>query len=104
MRVFLYPEKIYAELGSKRWQISWEQLKTSGAGKVGDEIDIDSDIDYFVAGYPTQEEAREAAKKLLEHDKPYFGAVSLSEQVIDWFVQEDRVAEWVDCGRIEEIS
>jgi hypothetical protein len=104
MLVFVYPEKTREELGAKRWQLSWEQQKASAREKQGDDMDFDQDLDFMVAAYPTQEKAREAAKKILESGKPYFGAVSLVEQTVDWFVEEDRVAEWRNCGRSEEIS
>jgi hypothetical protein len=104
MKVFVYPEKTREELGTKRWQISWEQLRDSAKNKQGDDIDFDADLVSGSAAYPTEEKAREAAKRVLESGKPYFGAVTLSQQVVDWFVEEDRVAEWRNVGQPEEIS
>lgn len=104
MRVFVYPEKVYESLGAKRWQVSWEQLKSSANKKQGDDIDFDADIETLFYAFATEEKARESAAKVLASGKPFFGAVTLTEQTVDWFVEGDRVAEWRDCGSPEEIS
>jgi len=102
MKVFVYPEKTWEELDAIRWTISWEQLKPGLT--LGEEIDFDSDLDYFHVGYPTEQAARHGAKKILDAGKPYFGAITLQKQTVDWFVEEDRIAEWRDSGQPEEIS
>ena len=104
MKVFVYPEKVYVELGAKRWEISWEELRASTEGKLGDDVDYDRDIVFMVASYPTKEKAVAAAKQILDAGRPYFGAISLTEQVVDWFVEEDQIAEWRCHGQTEEIS
>ena len=104
MRVFVYPEKDYVEFGTTRWTVSWEQLKSSADKKQGDDIDFDMDIEHMFSVYATEEKARAGAKKILAEGKPFFGAVTLTKQVVDWFVEEDKVAEWRDCGSGEEIS
>jgi hypothetical protein len=38
MKVLVYPEKKHEELGARRWQVSWEQLKDYAKKKVGDEL------------------------------------------------------------------
>jgi len=103
MKVFVYPEKTREELGAIRWQLSWEELKPTVV-KPNNDVDYDRDIAYMVAAYSTESEARNAAKKILDSGKPYFGAISIIKQTVDWFVEEDRVAEWRDAGRTEEIS
>lgn len=104
MRVFVYPEKVYEELGARRWHISWEQLKDGLEIKPGQDVDFDSDIYNVFAAYKTKDAATKAAKRILKSGKPYFGAITLTEQVVDWFVEEDRIAEWRDCGQPEEIN
>ena len=104
MRVFVYPEKVYEELGARRWYISWEQLKPGRTVKPGEDIDFDRDTYTAYAAYKTKDAATKAAKRVLKSGKPFFGAITLIEQTVDWFVEEDRVAEWQDCGQPEEIS
>lgn len=103
MRVLLYPEKTYAALGAISWEITWEQMRP-GASKNSDDWDYDRDIQYFTARYPSHSAAACSAKKLLKDGVPFFGAVTLRRQVVDWFVKEDGVAEWTDAGPLEEIT
>lgn len=100
MRVLVYPEKQYEEFGARRWDVSTEFVKKSAMGK--DDIDMDSDIEYVHRPCKTREAALDAAKKLVAHERIAFGAVRIQEQVVDWFVEEDRVAEWADVGEGEE--
>ena len=104
MRVFVYPEKVYKSLGAKRWQVSWEQLKPSANKKQGDDIDFDAEYSDSFLCLRHRRKSTESAAKVLASGKPFFGAVTLTEQTVDWFVEGDRVAEWRDCGSPEEIS
>lgn len=102
MRVFVYPEKTWENRGARRWQLSWEQLRDTS--KAHEEIDFDLDLINMFANFPSVDRARDAAKKILASGKPFFGSITLTEQIVDWFVKEDKVAEWCDCGQAEEIS
>lgn len=102
MRVKLYPELTFAELGAIRFELSTEIVKPDAMGK--HEIDFDNDIRIVHWAFPTEEQAREYAAKVLDRDDLAFGAVTLQKQVVDWFVREDRVAEWSDAGESEEIT
>lgn len=101
MKVLLYPEKTWAELGAVRFEVATELVKPGAMGK--DEIDIDEDLQRVSVACLTHEEAVAKARKILERDDVAFGAVSIQKQVVDWFVREDRVAEWADVGDSEEI-
>lgn len=68
------------------------------------EVDPDSDIDYLVTNHKDQEKAREYAKKIMDSGVTAYGAVSVTRQVVDWYVEEDRVAEWADTSDREEVS
>lgn len=102
VRVLLYPEKIYAQLGDVRYLLSTEVVRPECIGK--DEIDIDSDLITKSWAFTSEEKARERAATILERDDLAFGAVTLQKQIVDWFVQEDNVAEWSDAGESEEIT
>lgn len=102
MRVFVYPEKTREELGAKRWQISWHELKD--AVKDGAEINFDADLRERSPSFKTETEARAAAARVLATGETFFGVVTLQEQAVDWFVEEDGVAEWTDVGSPEEIE
>ena len=103
-RVFVYPEKEWRNLGEKRWQISWEELRKSVELAPGKDIDFDADVFTVYRVFDAKSAAEAAAKKIILTGKPFFGAVSLQEQIVDWFVEEDKVAEWADVGNAEEIS
>lgn len=102
MRVWVYPEKTYEELGAVRWVAETELVKKASLGK--EECDPDVDIEYVGASRKTYEAAKLAAEKMLRHDRIAYGAVRVQKQVVDWFVEEDRVAEWADVGDAEEFS
>lgn len=101
-RVWVYPERTWQKLGDVRWQISWEEVKPSAQGN--DEIDPDSDILYRYAAFLDHDSAVKKAEEIVESGETAFGAVTVQKQVVDWFVEEDRVAEWRDAGESEEIT
>lgn len=102
MRVRLYPEKTWEEFGATRFEVSTEIVRPEAMNK--DDIDIDSDLIRAHWGFPTEDKARTYAKKVLGRNDLAFGAVTLQKQVVDWFVREDRVAEWSDVGESEELT
>lgn len=104
LKVFVYPEKTRETLGARRWQISWEELREGVIVKEGEDIDFDRDLVSLYLSFPKKEDGEKKAREILDAGRPFFGAISLTEQVVDWFVEEDRVAEWRDCGEREEIS
>lgn len=101
-RVWVYPERTFEMLGAVRWVASWEEVRPSAVGQ--EEIDPDSDIIYHHVGYLTKEMAMEDARKLIRDCKTAFGQVTVTRQVVDWFVEEDRVAEWRDTGDVEYVD
>jgi hypothetical protein len=104
MRVLVYPENRFETLGAKRWRISWEELADHAKNKQGEDIDFDFDLAHRYMCYGDESHARRAAKSIVDSGVPFFGAVTLTQQVVDWFVEGDRVAEWIDCGQSEEIA
>jgi hypothetical protein len=100
MRVFVYPEKTREELGAVRYQVEWFEL-TKGAKKRFDadpnyEHDHDRDEIAVVQYFKTQAEAETFAQKVVSEMETVYGCATVTKQVVDWYVEEDRVAEWTD--------
>lgn len=112
MRVWVYPEKCYEALGAERWDVSWEQLTASAAKRLNghtpqeesDEFDYDRDLTHKRKAFTRESDAREFAEKLVADGATFFGAATVTRQVVDWFVEEDGVAEWADAGTPVEVS
>jgi hypothetical protein len=102
MKVWVYPERKWEEFGASRYYVSWEQLKDGK--KAGEEIDHDADLNFCGVGFKDKESALKKAKELVAASVPYFGEVTVVRQVVDWFVEEDRVAEWTDTSETEQVS
>ena len=112
MRVWVYPEKVHEELGAERWSVSWEQLTASAAKRLkgehpqqeSEDFDYDRDLASKSRAFPTEVAARAFAEKLVAGGTTFFGAATLTRQVVDWFVEEDGVAHWTDAGSSAEVS
>lgn len=100
--VWLYPERTFEQLGAVRYQVTWEEVRESAMDK--DDIDIDADIIYRFANYKTKAAAIKKAKEVINNPRIAFGAANVTKQVVDWYVEEDKIAEWVNCGESEEVS
>ena len=102
MKVWLYPERQQEEFGATRFEVSTEIVRPEAIGK--DEIDHDDDIVSKHWGFKTKEQAEKFAAELLKRDDLAYGAITIQKQVVDWFVKEDRIAEWQDVGESEEVT
>ena len=98
--VWVYPERQFEEFGAKRWEVSTELVAPHAVGK--EEIDPDRDINFVCMPCKTRNQALKIAKKLIAHERNAYGSVRLQRQVVDWYVKENRVAEWADAGQAEE--
>lgn len=103
MLVWVYPEKKREEFGAIRWTVSWYVLKPG--------VDPESEWDPYSAtrevcrGFKTHAAAmREARRAYDSGDASLFGCVEIQKQRVDWYVEEDRIAEWVNIGEHEELS
>lgn len=105
-KVWVYPEKTYEVMGAVRYEVSWEQLRKHAEAKHlrGEEIDFDADITHCYNTFKEKSEAIAYAKKVLGEGLAFFGEVTVCKQVVDWFVEEDGIAEWVDTKEEEHIS
>lgn len=102
MKAWLYPDRKQEEIGATRFLLSAYMVRPEALGK--DDIDMDNDIIEKNWGFKTKPEAEKFAIKILSRDDLAFGAVTTQEQIVDWFVKEDLIAEWKNVGESEEIT
>ena len=104
MKVLVYPEKTREEFGAERWVVEWQEVKPSSDIR-GETTEIDPDTDliwqhrYFRD--KTGDRAIIYAKATVASGCTAYGTVTVQKQAVDWFVEEDRVAEWSDVGEPE---
>jgi hypothetical protein len=108
MRVWVYPEKVHEELGARRFVVEWEELrpecKARDTGQENDEFDYDRDLHYLIKPFKQREDAERYARKIVDEGKTFFGCARVQEQVVDWYVEEDRVASWENVGEEVEVA
>lgn len=102
MQVWTYPEKEMAEFGARGWEVEWWTLRDGAKQDAEGDYDWDNDLESNSERFPTREAAVDFAKQvaLVSH----FGVAQLQEQVVDWYVEEERVAEWTNIGSAEEVA
>ena len=107
MRVWIPESKEYRNLGERRWVVDWQELKPSCKAKDTTqenwEFDYDRDLIYHLNVAPNKAAALRFAEKMIAEGRNFFGAATVREQVVDWFVEEDRMGEWADASS-EEVS
>lgn len=108
MKVFVWPEKTREELGSERWDVEWYELRpekrNADTTQENDDFDYDRDLIIRHLAVQTKGDAIAAANRILESGASFFGAIAVQKQVVDWYVEEDRIAEWAYVGDAEEVS
>lgn len=77
-----------------------KRVQTAEANGEYDEIDIDSDIVYHRRVFPARAKGLAIAygKRVVGTETTAFGSATVTPQVVDWYVEEDRVAEWANAG------
>ncbi len=108
MRVFVYPEKAYEELGAKRWDVEWYTVGPKALKRVADaeargesdEVDPDRDVVCHHKPFPWRAKglAIAYAKKMANCERSAYGFAIITPEVVDWYVEEDRIAEWANAG------
>lgn len=97
MRAFVPSEKAHREIGEVRWEVTWHTLRDGWTPEFeGDGPDPDSDIVYHGKACGSESYALHVAESLVKQD--YFGSPIVQRQVVEWWVQEDGIAEWEDVG------
>ena len=102
MLVFVYPEKTREPFGKRRFEVEWQEL-TQAAQKRYDadpnyEHDRDSDEVNVARHFDTKADAEAFAAAKADSGDTVYGCATVTEQVVDWYVEEDRIAEWADVG------
>jgi hypothetical protein len=111
MIVRVWPENTYEELGAKRWCVEWWSVTKSAQKRIEaaeargeqDEYDRDSDIVSNCKYFPARAKglAIAYAKRMAVCDRSAFGSALVSQEVVDWYVEEDRIAEWTHIDGTE---
>lgn len=109
-RVLVYSESrkgapVFATLGARRWECEWFEL-TPGAKRRYAEPDYEHDHDRDevcrVSVHATKDAAVDAARRVVKDS--VYGCAIVQEHVLDWFVEEDRVADWEPVGPQFEVD
>lgn len=108
MRVWVYPEKTYEDLGAKRWQVEWYTVGAKAKARVAsaeargeiEDLDPDRDIVTNCKVFPHAQKAKalKFAERMAVCEDSAYGCATVTEEVVDWYVEEDRVAEWTAVG------
>jgi hypothetical protein len=107
MRVWVYPEKTYEEFGAVRWEVEWQTVGPRALKRIAaaeargeqDEVDIDRDLVYHYRHYDNEKAAVKAARAIVNlGHATAFGCATVTKEVVDWYVEEDRIAEWAAVG------
>lgn len=100
IRVWLFPEKREAELGERRFKVEWYEPR-EGADPDDEDGDPMEQFQCHARAFKMRETALAFAKDAAA--KSHFGEAEVQEQVVDWYVEEDGVAEWADVGSVETV-
>lgn len=104
MQVRVYPGKTIEELGAERWQCEWQEVRPEALKRqaADDNIELDMDVDIMTCCtfHKTEAKAKAAAFDTLKRRADWlaFGSIIIQLQRVDWFVEEDKVGEWIDIG------
>lgn len=108
MRVWVFPEKTYEDFGAERWEVEWYEVPENWALLTDEQKE-----NYFPEDFPCQcrtftgvgaeRMARQFAKRQATHRANAFGCATVVRQVVDWYVEEDRIAEWSNVGDVEYV-
>ena len=98
--VHIYPGGGRKELGARRWVAEWYLVRPEAMGGEGD-LDPDRDIERILLSCTNKVQAVRAARAALQHPRQAYGDACVQEEVVEWFVREDGVGEWVGVGEPE---
>lgn len=105
MLVWVYPEKTHEPLGAVRWLVSWHEAKPGmTANEEDSDVDFDDRYTCHAKAFTAEAAARRYAQKVFGSRPLFFGVVEIQRQCVDWFVEEDGVAEWADVGDAETVE
>ena len=70
-------------------------------------LDIDTDTDTHTEYFLEKDAAMARAQEVYDttpETEPCFGSIAIHQQLVEWFVEEDRVAHWQYTSDEDEIS
>ena len=108
MRVWDYENRRYDELGRVRFEVEWITVKPSAKHK--EEIDPDLDTVANVEFFDDEQTAVKRAHQVYaqvtgpDGEGLCWGIVTVQKQVLDMYVEEDKVGAWENVGDFIEIS
>lgn len=90
------------DLGAIRYEVEWITVKPAANHK--ECLDPDIDTDTYVEYFPDKDAAMKRGQEVYDTTQLCWGVVMVRKEIVDWFVEEDRIAEWRDAGDEDEIS
>ena len=111
MRALIYSDSrkgapVFGNIGQKRWECEWHELTTSARKRYDAdpnyEHDHDRDEVCRVSVHGTKNAAIAVAKKVAPES--VYGCAIVQEHALDWFVEEDNVADWEPIGPKFEVD
>lgn len=100
MQVWTYPEKRMEAFGAVRWDVEW-WTAPEGVEEPEDGWGPDNGLDCRHKAFTTEPAAKRYAAKVA--GESVFGCAAVTKQVVDWYVEEDRIAEWTNVGESEDV-
>jgi hypothetical protein len=104
LRVWVYAYG-WHELGAVRYEAQWVIVKPEARDKSA--LDIDADTDTHTEYFPEKDAAMARAQEVCDttpETELCFGSIAIQQQLVEWFVEEDRVAHWQYTSDEDEIS
>lgn len=106
MRVWIYPEKKWADLGSERWAVKWQTVKPEASKRITDaeacgdldEVDPDDDLVHHARYYSSERIALREARRVVNAGNTAYGAATVTKEVVEWAHKEARIAEWASAS------
>lgn len=112
MRALVYGESrrgrlVYGTLGSRRWECEHYELTAKAKARRDadpDNYEHDRDVDEVASSkvFPIKEAALAYAKTVAPGS--VYGCAIVQQQMLEWFVEEDGVAEWEPTGPQFEVD
>lgn len=114
MRVWLWQEKEYGDVGARRWLVEWYTVRPKAKARVEaaeargelDEYDPDRDIECNERSFgPKAKGAAVAfAKRVAVGELSAYGCARVIPQIVSTEEAPDGFGEWAEAGEVLEVS
>lgn len=106
MRVRVWQEKRYGELGETRWAVNWYTVTPKGQKRIDAspdyEVDFDRDLECNYEHFTTQAAARNFAATVACDS--FFGTATVVKEILDWMSEADNIACFEESNEREEVA